>query len=168
MSEPAVDQGSAAGRPPEPPEKGTRISKVWVPVTLVIAVLLGLVLAQTIPSPPVCPEGYICYPYPGYLYWLSIQRALQLHVILSTIEIVLLISLVAVYIKVYAETRANFSLGLIIILGALAVHSFLSYPLVVNYVFNDVDPILFGSVFFPYTDLLTIIAYSVFLYLSIE
>jgi len=150
------------------PEKGMRISKVWVPVILLIAVLLGLLLAQTVPAPPVCPAGYICYPYPVYLYWLSIQRALMLHVILSTMEIVLLVSLVAVYIKVYADTRANFSLGLVIVLGALTVHSFLSYPLVVNYVFNDVEPILFGSVFFPYTDLLTIIAYSVFLYLSLE
>jgi len=32
------------------------ISKVWVPVILVLAVLLGLVLAETIPS-PVCPPG---------------------------------------------------------------------------------------------------------------
>jgi hypothetical protein len=89
----------------------------------------------------------------------------MLHVILSTIEIVLLVSLVAIYVKVYAETRANFSLGLIIVLGALSVHSFLSFPLVVN----EIEPILYGSgLFFPYTDLLTIIAYSVFLYLSIE
>ena len=89
----------------------------------------------------------------------------MLHVILSTVEIVLLVSLVAVYIKVYAETRANFSLGLIIVLGALFVHSVLSFPPVVN----DIGSMLLGSgLFFPYTDLLTIIAYSVFLYLSLE
>jgi hypothetical protein len=144
-------------------EKGTRISKVWVPVVLVIAVLLGLVLAETIPSPPVCPAGYYCPP--EYFFLLSVRGALILHVILSTIEIVLLVSLVMVYLKVYADTRANFSLGLIIVLGALSVHSFLSYPLVVN----EIGPVLYGSgLFFPYTDLLTIIAYSVFLYLSLE
>ncbi|MGP8125507.1 MAG: hypothetical protein ACLQEQ_06525 [Nitrososphaerales archaeon] len=147
--------------PAQSSEKGTQISKVWVPVILVVAVLLGLVLAETIPSPPACPQGYVCPPV--YVYLLSIQRALMLHVILSTIEIVLLVSLVAVYIKVYLETRANFSLGLVIVLGALTVHSFLSYPLVVN----DIEPILFGSLLFPYTDLLTIVAYSVFLYLSL-
>jgi len=157
----APTQGTAA-----PPEKGSRVGKIWVSVILAFALLLGLVLAEMVPSPPVCPEGYFCYPV--YLYWLSIQRALMLHVILSTMEIVLLLSLVAVYIRVYSETRANFSLGLVIVLCALTVHSLLSYPLLVSSVFNDVEPILFGSVFFPYTDVLTIVAYSVFLYLSLE
>ena len=158
MNGATAEPGQAAQRSSE---KGTQISKVWVPVILVLAVLLGLVLAETIPS-PVCPPGYYCPPV--YFYRLSVRGALMLHVILSTIEIVLLVSLVAVYIKVYAETRANFSLGLIIVFGALSVHSFLSYPLVVN----EIEPILYGSLFFPYTDLLTIIAYSVFLYLSLE
>ena len=143
-------------------ERGTHVSKVWVPVILVLAVLLGLALAETVPSLPVCPQGYFCYPQ--YFFLLSVQRALMLHVILSTIEIVLLVSLLAVYVKVYAETRANFSLGLVIVLGALSVYSFLSYPLVVN----NVESVLYGSgLFFPYSDLLTIIAYSVFLYLSL-
>jgi len=158
MSEVTAEPGQA---PEQSSEKGMHVSKVWVPVVLVLAVLLGLVLAETIPS-PVCP-----YPYcpPEYFFLLSVHGALMLHVILATIEIVLLVSLVAVYIKVYADTRANFSLGLIIVLGALSVHSFLSYPLVVN----DVWSVLYGSgLFFPYTDLLTIIAYSVFLYLSLE
>ena len=158
MSGTAAEPSQAAE---QPSEKGSQISKVWVPVILVLAVLLGIVLGETIPS-PVCPLGYYCPP--PYLYLLSVRGALMLHVILSTIEIVLLASLVAVYIKVYAETRANFSLGLIIVLGALLVHSFLSYPLVVN----EIEPVLYGSLFFPYTDLLTIVAYSVFLYLSIE
>jgi hypothetical protein len=159
MNSATTDPSQAA---PQASEKGMHISKVWVPVILVLAVLLGLVLAEAIPS-PVCPPGYYCPP--PYFYLLSVRGALMLHVILSTIEIVLLISLVAVYIKVYTETRANFSLGLIIVLSALLVHSFLSYPLIVN----SIEPILFGSgLFFPYTDLLTIVAYSVFLYLSLE
>jgi hypothetical protein len=152
---------------PEPlkPEE-SRANKLWVPIILVIAVLLGLVLAETVPSPPVCPPGYYCYPY--YQFLLGVQRALMLHVVLSTIEVVLLVSLVAVYVKVYAETRANFSLGLIVVLGALLVHSILSYPLVVYNAFNDAEPVLFSSILFPYTDLLTIVAFSVFLYLSLE
>jgi len=158
LSGPVVEPDQEAA---QSPEKGMRVSKVWVPVILALAVLLGLVLAETIPS-PVCPAGYYCPPV--YLYLLSIHGALVLHVVLSTIEIVLLASLVVVYIKVYAETRANFSLGLTIVLSALFVHSLLSYPLVVN----DIEPILYGSLFFPYTDVLTIIAYSVFLYISLE
>lgn len=148
--------------PTQPPEKGTQISKVWVPVILIIAVLLGLVLAERVPpSPPLCPQDwpYCVSSYNQYLIYLSIQRAIMLHVILSTIEMVLLLALVAVYVKVYVETRANFSLGLLIMLGALTIYSFLSYPLVVGYVV--------GSEFFPYADLLTIVAYSIFLYLSL-
>jgi hypothetical protein len=156
MSDTTAEPTQAAA---QPSEKGTQISKVWVPVILVIAILLGLVLGETVSLPP-----YVCPPYycpPAFL--LSVQRALMLHVILSTIEIVLLVSLVAVYIRVYLETRANFSLGLIIVLGALLVHSVLSFPLVLSYL-----PTLLGSgLFFPYTDLLTIIAYTVFLYLSL-
>jgi len=159
MSKDSAEPGVAVG---QSSETRMRTSKVWVPVVLVLAVLLGLVLAETIPSPPMCPEGYYCPPV--FLFLLSVHGALMLHVILSTIEIVLLVSLVVVYVKVYAETRANFSLGLTIILSVLLVHSFLSYPLVVN----DVQSVLYGSgLFFPYADLLTIIAYSVFLYLSL-
>lgn len=145
----------------KPSEKGTQISKIWVPVILIIAVLLGLVLAETVPSPVPCPENFpFCiYSYNEYLVLLSIQRAIMLHVILSTIEMVLLVSLVVVYVRVYLETRANFSLGLLIMLGALTIYSFLSYPLVVGYAV--------GSEFFPYADLLTIVAYSIFLYLSL-
>ena len=148
--------------PAQPSEKGTQISKVWVPVILIIAVLLGFVLADRVPpSPPLCPQDwpYCIVSYNQYLLYLSIQRAIMLHVILSTIEMVLLLALVAVYVKVYVETRANFSLGLLVMLGALTVYSFLSYPLVVGYVV--------GSEFFPYADLLTIVAYSIFLYLSL-
>lgn len=160
MSRATVEPSQAAE---QPSEKGTQISKVWVPVILVLAILLGLVLAETNPSTIMCPPG-IPLGYCDFVL-LSVQRALMLHVILSTVEIVLLVSLVAVYIKVYAETRANFSLGLIIVLGALFVHSVLSFPPVVN----DIGSTLLGSgLFFPYTDLLTIIAYSVFLYLSLE
>ncbi len=159
MSQPTSETTAA---PSPPPEKGTRISKIWVPVILAFAVLLGLALAETIPSFHPCPSGYSCPP--PILYYISIRGALMLHVVLSTIELVLLGSLVVVYVKVYADTRANFSLGLIVVLLALTVHSFLSYPLVVNQTYL----ILYGSLFFPYTDLLTIVAYAVFLYLSLE
>ena len=144
-------------------QKKNRSRRIWVPIILAVSIVVGFVLAETVPSPPVCPEGYICPPF--YFYLLSVQRALMLHVMLSTIELILLLSLVAVYIRVYSATRANFSLGLAIVFIVLTIHSFLSHPLVVN----KVEPVLFGSgLFFPYIDLLTIIAYSVFLYLSLE
>ena len=102
---------------------------------------------------------------PERFFLLSIARALQLHVILSTIEMVLLFSLVIVYVRIYTETRANFSMGILIVLFALLVHSILSYPLTVD----QIGPVLLGSgAFFPYPDIFTIIAYTVFLYLSLE
>jgi hypothetical protein len=121
-------------------------------------ILLGVVLALSVPGVPLRLG-------PGRFFLLSAERALQLHVILTTVEMVLLFSLVVVYVKIYYDTRANFSMGILIVLFALLVHSVLSYPLTVN----QVGPILLGSgAFFPYPDLLTIIAYTIFLYLSLE
>jgi hypothetical protein len=138
--------------------KQERISRLWVVVVLTFGVLLGAVLALSI------PETTIRFG-PGGFFLLSVQRALQLHVVLTTIEMVLLFALVIVYIKVYSVTRANFSMGILIVLFALLFHSVLSYPLTVN----DIGPVLLGSgALFPYPDLFTILAYAVFLYLSLE
>jgi len=135
-----------------------RISRVWVVVVLVLGILLGILLALSIPVPPVRLGA-------GRFFLLTAERALQLHVILTTVEAVLLFSLVVVYIKIYSETRANFSLGVLIVFFALLVHSVFSYPLTVN----QIGPILLGSgAFFPYPDLFTIVAYAIFLYLSLE
>lgn len=137
------------------PERG--MSKIWVVVVLAFGILLGLLLAVTI-------RLNIREAGPGQFFLLSIQRALQLHVILSTIEMVLLFALVLVYLKTYSETRANFSMGILIVLFALLVHSILSFPLTVN----QIGPVLLGSgAFFPYPDIFTIIAYTIFLYLSL-
>jgi hypothetical protein len=133
-------------------------SKVWVLVVLMFGILLGVVLALRVRS-DMMSEG------PESFFLLSIVRALQLHVILSTIEMVLLFALVLVYIRIYSETRANFSMGILIVLFALLVHSIFSYPLTVD----QIGPVLLGSgAFFPYPDIFTIIAYTVFLYLSLE
>jgi len=143
---------------PANPKPQRRISRVWVPVVLVFGILLGALFAVTAPAPPVRLGA-------GRFFLLSAERALEVHVILSTVEAVLLFALVIVYIKIYNDTRANFSMGILIVLFALLVHSVLSYPLTVN----QIGPILLGSgAFFPYPDLLTIVAYTIFLYLSLE
>lgn len=133
-----------------------RISKIWVLGVLAFGIVLGILLALTV-------RLDFLRAGPGQFFLLSIQRALQLHVILSTIEMVLLFSLVIVYLKIYSETRANFSMGILIVLFALLVHSILSFPLTVD----DIGPVLLGSgAFFPYPDIFTIIAYAIFLYMS--
>ena len=143
---------------PPPVAAAGRTSKIWVLVILIFGILLGVLLALMV-------RLDILEAGPDRFFLLSIQRALQLHVILSTIEMVLLFSLVFVYIKIYSVTRANFSMGILIVLFALLLHSILSFPLTVD----QIGPVLLGSgAFFPYPDLFTIIAYAVFLYLSLE
>lgn len=142
---------------PFPVKKG-RLSRLWVLVTVTVGILLGALMALFVP-PPYYEFG------PEQFFMLSIQRALMLHVFLATLEIVMLVALVFVYVKIYSVTRANFSLGLVFVLAALLVHSVLTYPLFLM----NVGPVVVGSgPFFPYTDLLTIFAYVVFLYLSLE
>jgi hypothetical protein len=147
-------------QPPTPPRPAGGISKVWVLVVLAFGLLLGAFLAVTIPAATLPPaEGF------GRFFMLTVQRALQLHLVLTTLEMVLLFSLVVVYLKIYLDTRANFSMGLLIVLFALLIHSILSYPVTVE----QIGPVLLGSgTFFPYPDILTIIAYVIFLYLSLE
>ena len=144
---------------PQPaPSPQRRISRIWVLVVLAFGTLLGALFALIV-------RLDIMRSGPGQFFFLTIQRALQLHVILTTIEMVLLFALVMVYIKIYSETRANFSMGILIVLFALLVNSILSFPLTVD----DLGPVLLGSgAFFPYPDILTIVAYTIFLYLSLE
>jgi hypothetical protein len=76
-----------------------------------------------------------------------------------------LVALVVVYVKMYRETKANFSLGLVIMLGALLLHSLISYPLLL--VREGQIPIGPGE-FLSTADIFMVVAYAVFLYLSLE
>lgn len=153
-------QPQSAPPTPPPPRSGGGISKVWVLVVLAFGLLLGAFFAVTIPAATLPPaEGF------GRFFMLTVQRALQLHLVLTTLQIVLLISLVFVYLKTYLDTRANFAMGILIVLFALLIHDLLSFPVAVN----QIAPVLLGSgAFFPYPDLFTIVAYVIFLYLSLE
>ncbi len=157
MSESPLAPPPAPPAEEEPKKTGRRLGLVVVPFVLLVSILIGVLLAQSIQPPPIF--------FNRYPFYLSIERALELHIVLSTVEMALLASLVVVYVKVYASTRAYFSLGLIVVFVALLVNSITTYPLVVN----QVGPVIIGSGnFFPYTDLLAIVAYSVFLFISLE
>ncbi len=69
-----------------------------------------------------------------------------------------------VYLKVYSETRANFALGLVAVLSALLLQTLFSYPLVLG----TEGVILVPGILTTLADFLTIGAYTVFLYLSLE
>lgn len=96
---------------------------------------------------------------------LGLEWSIMFHVILSTISIALLISLVVIYLNVYSETGARFALGIAIVLFALLIQSFIQYPLFLGLVSRY--PPGQGS-FLSFADIFTIIAYTIFLYLSLE
>jgi heme/copper-type cytochrome/quinol oxidase subunit 4 len=96
---------------------------------------------------------------------LGLEWSITFHVILSTISIALPISLVLIYLNVYSEIRARFALGIVIVLFALLIQSFIQYPLFLGLVSRY--PQGQGS-FLSFADIFTIIAYTTFLYLSLE
>jgi hypothetical protein len=89
----------------------------------------------------------------------------ELHIILSTVSVSLLIALLVVYGRTYLETKANFILGLLVVLFALLLQSLTVFPVILG--IAEHQPILpeFTS---NVADAFTIVAYTVFLYLSLE
>jgi hypothetical protein len=93
---------------------------------------------------------------------------LAFHIILSTVSIALLLALIAVYTRTYAKTHASFILGLLVVLLALLIQNLVSYPLLNPFInIEPLDLTKFGLAS-PVADVFTIIAYTVFLYLSLE
>lgn len=134
--------------------------KLWVVVVLLVGLVSGVLLADLATQPA---EGRPRF-FSGVPYF-NPDPTIRLHVILTTVEVALLVSLVVIYLKVYAETKANFSLGLVIVLGALLLQTVFSYPLVLGLE----ERVLFVQGSLPtLSDILTISAYTVFLYLSLE
>lgn len=141
-------------------ERGKRSSRIWVPIILLFGVLLGVL--SSLVSPATEEPRFEHFPGP---FSFTPEPVLQFHVLVTTIELVLLVSLLVVYIRVYADTKANFSLGLVVVLGALFLHTLFSYPLLLGMV----GPVSVGpGDFLPFADIFMIFAYTVFLYLSLE
>jgi hypothetical protein len=140
----------------EKAKRGARPSKVWVPAVITLGALIGAVsyyvASQTAQFPrfggPFGPDAY-----------------LEFHIIFSTIGMALLVALILVYARTYQQTRANFILGLLVVLFALLLQSLLTYPLLLEL---ELTPRFAFAVFSPVADVFTIIAYAVFLYLSLE
>jgi len=130
-------------------------SKFWVPFVIALGIFLGSVLSYVFASP------FERYEYPPFAFdWIFL-----FHVVLSTVSITLLVALLVVYAGVYSKTQANFALGITIVLAALLAQSLLEYPLFLGLVGRF--PIGHGP-FLDSADIFTIIAYAVFLYLSLE
>ena len=137
------------------PRKGP--TKVWLPIVLAVGIFLGVLLSFFVPEPP--PFGFWRYA-PFELEW-----AIMFHTVLSTVSIALLVALAVIYTRVYAETGARFSLGITIVLLALLVQSLIQYPLFLGLT-GPFEPA--QDQFLSFADLFTILAYTIFLYLSLE
>jgi hypothetical protein len=135
--------------------------KLLVPIIVLIGAVIGLISALDLqtefPSngfgPPVPGQGFGPYEY------------LQYHIILSSISLALLAALIVVYANSYTKTRANFLLGLLVVLFALLLQGLLENPLL--HLFMN-GTVVIDAFYSPVSDLFTIVAYSVFLYLSLE
>ena len=146
----------------EPPRKRSYVQKLWVPVVIVI----GLVLGESI---SILSTGSERYGPPrgdfGYFPHLQTDPVLQTHIVLTTVEVALLLALMTIYVRMYVQTRASFSLGLVVMLVALLVEALVSYPLLIGY-YGPVS--LEPGLSSPSADVFTVCAYAVFLYLSLE
>jgi len=123
-----------------------RLGRKWVPAVLAIGAAVGFGLSL-VPS----PSGG------------SLGR--NLHVFLSAIIVALLVVLFAVYLKVYRDTRARFALGLLVVLGLFLFQAVLIFPLLLGAFGERLEG---GERFLPIGDALFVIAFSIFLYLSLE
>ena len=134
-----------------------RISRLWVPIVLLLGTTLGGLLSLFIPA----VEPFRRFGFGPF----NEQPILQFHVVLATIEVALLIALMVVYVRIFVETNANFALGLVVVLLALLTHSLLQNPLLLGLA----GPVPIGpGAFLPFADIFTIFAYTLFLYLSLE
>lgn len=133
-------------------------NRLWVPFVVLVGALIGSLLYII----QISDLDYIRrFPFEP----LGLATFIEFHIILSTIGISLLVALVVVYLRMYRETKANFVLGLLVMLFALLLHSILTSP-----VFEDfmVRLPLRADLSSPIADVFTVVAYGIFLYLSLE
>jgi hypothetical protein len=141
------------------------VGKLWVVVVLLAGLVAGVLLSDLATLPEESRDPFF-YRVPVF----NPDPSIRLHIILTTVEVALLVSLVIVYLKVYRETRARFTLGLVAIFAALLLQTIFSYPLVLGTgtAQTNVLVILVPGLLTLLADFLTIGAYTVFLYLSLE
>jgi hypothetical protein len=131
-------------------------SKLWLPFVLVTGIFVGVVLSSFVPQP--IPFFWRYAPF-------GLEPILRFHIVLSTVSIALLVALTAIYVRVCADTGARFALGVVVVLLALLVESLFQYPLLLGI---SGPLVVAQGGFLSFADVFTIIAYAVFLYLSLE
>jgi hypothetical protein len=150
----------------QPHRRRSLQSLLWVILVLATGAIVGVVSFLLI-APHLSLRGFFPGFPPSSGYIMDIFSFIAEHIILSTISIALLVSLVIVYGKIYRQTRANFALGIFIVLLALMFETILNYP-ILQLLTTGYSVNLASSPLPTLADTFTIVAYSVFLYLSLE
>ena len=153
-----TNNNSGINQPAVEPKK-SMAGKLWVVVVLLVGLVAGVLLSDLATLPEESRE-----PFFRRVPVFNPDPSIRLHIVLTTVEVALLVSLVIVYLNVYRETRATFSLGLVAVLAALLLQTVFSYPLVLG----TSGVILVPGLLTTLADFLTLGAYTVFLYLSLE
>ena len=134
---------------------------VLLPILIVVAILAAIWATSTFwyPRLPWQPPER-----PPYIPW-DIEFFYIAKTVISTINAIILIFLIFVYIDIYRKTRSEFTVGLVIFSATLLLYALTSNPIVIRaFGFR-----LFGlGPFALLPDLFTLAALIVLLYLSIK
>jgi hypothetical protein len=143
--------------------------RLWGPATQTIVVVaigaaIGVALAFLGPG----PTGDPFFPppggprHPGERHFFSYEG---IDMVLSTTGISLLMALLVVQVRAYRETKAKFALGLVVVLAALVLQAVLTSPIIFGAFGNTLGAL---GPFLLFADLFKLVAFSVFLYLSLQ
>lgn len=130
----------------------------WVAIVVIVGAVVGAALSIAFPPMP-GPPGPGGPPGRGPI---GLDRAAY---VLSTIDLAMLLALLAVYVRTYRETRARFALGLSAFLAALTLQTVFGSTLLFGafgFGPGGLGPFLFVSYLFE------TIALAIFLYLSLD
>jgi len=134
---------------------------VLLPILIVVAILAAIWATSTFwyPRLPWQPPER-----PPYIPW-DIEFFYIAKTVISTINAIILIFLIFVYIDIYRKTRSEFTVGLVIFSATLLLYALTSNPIVIRaFGFR-----LFGlGPFALLPDFFTLAALIVLLYLSIK
>jgi len=134
---------------------------VLLPILIVATILVTIWATSTFwyPKFPWQPPER-----PPYIQW-DIELFYVAKTVISTINAIILVFLVIVYVDIYRKTRSEFTVGLIIFSAALLLYALTSNPIVIRtFGFR-----LFGlGPFALLPDMFTFVALIILLYLSIK
>jgi hypothetical protein len=140
---------------------------LWVIIVLLIGGVVGIIAFLLILPHLIITGGPPPFPFGGRMDIRLLFTFIAEHVILSTVSVALLVSLVIVYARIYRQTKANFALGIFIVLIALLLDGIFTYP-ILQLVSTGIPTTELYYSLPTLGDILTIVAYSVFLYLSLQ